>query len=78
MTELIHDYDRFLDAPEKSVLKDTLRQNLYSRIRQYKDRKRPSLRNRTRMTDTDTPPTGEIHPNADEKEQPMIDPCFTT
>ena len=47
MAELIHDYDKFLKQPAKSSLKDSLRQNLYSRIQQHKDnrRKRTEVQN---------------------------------
>ena len=37
MDALIHDYDKFLKQSAKSSLKDSLRQNLYSRIQQHKD-----------------------------------------
>ena len=40
MAELIHDYDKFLAQPQNSSLKDSLRQNLYSRIQQHKDNRR--------------------------------------
>ena len=40
MNEIIYDYDRYVEAPENSELKETLKDNLYSRIHQYKNKKR--------------------------------------
>ena len=69
LTELIHDYDKFLAASEKSSLKDSLRQNLYSRMYQYKNKKKASLGsgNATTRT-TETPPANEPGPNIDDQE----------
>ena len=54
MTELIHDYNKFLAQPEKSSLKDSLRQNLYSRIQQYKNNKRKRSETHNATTETQT------------------------
>ena len=43
MNEIVHDYDKFVAAPENSKLKESYRQNLISRIQKYKGRKRISL-----------------------------------
>ena len=43
MNEIIHDYDKFVAAPENSELKESYRQNLISRIQKYKGRNRVSL-----------------------------------
>ena len=47
MNEIIRDYDNFVAAPEKSAIKESLKENLYSRIRQYKNKSRQNLRNQT-------------------------------
>ena len=47
MNEIIHDYDRYVDAPENSELKETLKDNLYSRIHQYKNKKRKTTNENT-------------------------------
>ena len=41
MNEIIHDYDKYIEAPSDSDLKETLKENLYSRIRQYKNKRKP-------------------------------------
>ena len=41
MNEIIHDYDKYIEAPSSSELKETLKENLYSRIRQYKNKRKP-------------------------------------
>ena len=43
MNEIIRDYDNFVAAPEKSAIKESLKENLYSRIRQYKNKSRQNL-----------------------------------
>ena len=53
MNNIIRDYDTFVAAPEKSQLKDTYRQNLLSRIRQYKSRKNFNLRSADRQPTND-------------------------
>ena len=40
MNEIIHDYDKFVAAPEQSELKDSYRQNLFSQIEKYKGKNR--------------------------------------
>ena len=47
MNEIIHDYDRYVQAPSDSELKETLKDNLYSRIHQYKNKKRKSIEENT-------------------------------
>ena len=41
MNEIIHDYDKYIEAPSNSELKETLKENLYSRIREYKNKRKP-------------------------------------
>ena len=43
MNEIIHDYDKFVTAPENSELKESYKQNLISCIQKYKGRKCVSL-----------------------------------
>lgn len=48
MNQIIHDSDEFVAAPEGSELKESYRQNLLSRIEQYKGKRTLNLRNRNR------------------------------
>ena len=70
MAELIHDYDKFLAQPEKSSLKDSLRQNLYSRIQQHKNnrKKRSQIQNLTTETQTENQ-SGEQRDNQNDREE---------
>ena len=43
MNEIIYDYDRYVEAPDNSELKETLKDNLYSRIHQYKNKNRKTI-----------------------------------
>ena len=45
MNEIIHDYDKYIAAPSDGELKETLKENLYSRIREYKNKRKAKNEN---------------------------------
>ena len=53
MNEIICDYDNFVAAPENTTIKESLKENLYSRIRQYKNKKKDNLRSQTNDDEND-------------------------
>ena len=67
MNELMHDYNKFLAQSKKSSLKDSLRQNLYSRIQQYKRNKRTvGSGNTASETQTENEPAGQQNDDDDD------------
>ena len=70
MNNIIPDYDTFVAAPEKSQLKETYRQNLMSRIGQYKNKRNLNLRSTRRQGANENNREGQDQGDDDDGEGP--------